>query len=98
MLRRTDAWLCATEVIHVCKTYSSAVGFHQGVECGRIVREVGCASIAIVVGIPVVSRIVGIFVYLPSCGARHEGRYAKIPRSSTIGTASVSGDELRSGV
>src|SRR5215471_20105451 len=54
MSRRTVAWLCATEVIHVCKACSSAVGFHQGGESGRIVSDV----VSVVVSIPFVSRIV----------------------------------------
>ena len=60
--RRRDAWLWAMEIIHVCKIWSRADGFHHGVERGRIVRDMGCVSIAIVVGIPVVIGIVVVLL------------------------------------
>ena len=69
MSRRTDAGLCATEVIHRCTTYSSAVGFHHGVTGGRNV-----VSIAMVVGIPVVSRIV-VVLLTESLGSSQERRF-----------------------
>ena len=69
MSRRTDAGLCATEVIHLCKTCSSAVGFHQGVQCGLI-----GVSIAIVGGIPVVSRIV-VVLLVSSLGSSQQCQF-----------------------
>ena len=67
MSRRTVAWLCATEVIHVCKACSSAVGFHQGGESGRIVSDV----VSVVVSIPFVSRIV-VFLLAKSLASSQE--------------------------
>ena len=67
-----DAWLWAMEIIHVCKTWSSAGGFHQGVERGRIVRDMGCVSIA--VGIPVVIGIV-VVLLAKSLGSSQECQF-----------------------
>lgn len=68
MSRRTDAWCRVTEVIHVCTTCRNAVGLHQGVKSGIVVRDVGMnagyvsIAIAIVVGTPVVCRMVVVLL------------------------------------
>jgi hypothetical protein len=69
-----DAWLWAREIIHVCTMWSSADGFHQGVERGRIVRDMGGGSIAIVVGIPVVIGIV-VVLLAKSLGSSQERQF-----------------------
>ena len=62
------------EIIHVCKIWSRADGFHHGVERGRIVRDMGCVSIAIVVGIPVVIGIV-VVLLAKSLGSSQERQF-----------------------
>src|ERR1043166_2768795 len=90
MPRCMDAWLWATEVIHVRKTCSSADGFHQGVECGFTVRDIGCVSIAIVVGIPVVTRIV-VVLLTKSLGSSSERQFQSRVLSNHSNTLAKTG-------